>query len=135
MPRRGPRFERRATLIVAKMDRLSRNAHFLTGLLEAKVPIVFCDFPDIPPGTSGEFILGMMAQVAALERGMIADRTKNALAAIRAKIARHGSHTTKAGKVITRLGNPNGAAALQRSDDKAIKAGIASKARANAHAE
>jgi DNA invertase Pin-like site-specific DNA recombinase len=61
-----------ATLIVAKLDRLARNAHFLMGLLEAKVPVVFCDLPHIPAGPTGEFLIGITAQVAQLEAGLIA---------------------------------------------------------------
>jgi DNA invertase Pin-like site-specific DNA recombinase len=123
-----------STLIVAKLDRLARNAHFLLGLLKEKVPVVFCDFPQIPAGPAGEFMIGMMAQVAQLEAGLISERTKKALAEVNRHIAKDGAHTTKAGKVITRLGNPNGAAHIDR--DKAARlAGKASERRADDRAE
>jgi DNA invertase Pin-like site-specific DNA recombinase len=122
-----------ATLIVAKLDRLSRDAHFLGGLLKAKVPIIFCDLPDVS-GPVGEFLLGMMAQVAQLEARMIAKRTKDALEAVKAKIEQDGRYVSKAGRIITRLGNPNGAACLQGTGNIEA-AGKALRARADGHAE
>ena len=41
----------KATLVVAKLDRLARNAHFLSGLMEAKVNFVACDDPSATPLT------------------------------------------------------------------------------------
>lgn len=74
----------KATLIFAKLDRLARNARFLLGIVEdgveRGVSIVFCDFPDIPEGPQGKFILTNMAAVAELEAGLISERTTNALA-------------------------------------------------------
>lgn len=122
-----------ATLVVAKLDRLSRDAHFLGGLLKSKVPIIFCDLPDVS-GPVGEFLLGMMAQVAQLEARMIAKRTKEALATVRARIQQDGSYVSKAGRVITRLGNPNGAACMQGTGNVEA-AGKALRARADDHAE
>ena len=72
-----------ATLIVAKLDRLCRDQAFLmsvwTGTGDGGV--VFCDLPSIPAGPVGKFILQQMASVAELERGLISQRTKAALAA------------------------------------------------------
>ena len=72
-----------ATLIVAKLDRLSRDQAFLmsvwTGTGDGGV--VFCDLPSIPAGPVGKFIVQQMASVAELERGLISQRTKAALAA------------------------------------------------------
>jgi DNA invertase Pin-like site-specific DNA recombinase len=70
-----------ATLVIAKLDRLARNARFLLTLLEGGVDIVFCDLPEIPPGAMGKFLLTQMAAVAELEAGLISDRTKAALEA------------------------------------------------------
>jgi DNA invertase Pin-like site-specific DNA recombinase len=123
-----------ATLIVAKLDRLARNAHFLLGLLKEKVPVVFCDFPQIPAGPAGEFMIGMMAQVAQLEAGLISERTKKALAEVNRHIAEAGVHTTKDGKQIRRLGNPNGAAHLDVAKGARL-AGKASERRADERAE
>tara|TARA_Y100001947_G_C10298787_1_gene286188 strand:+ start:375 stop:1058 length:684 start_codon:yes stop_codon:yes gene_type:complete len=75
-----------ATLIVAKVDRLTRSASFLETVLASGVPVVFCDLPGIQ-GAVGEFILRQMANIAQLEAGLISERTK---AALRAKIERDG---------------------------------------------
>ena len=82
-----------ATLVVAKMDRLSREANFIGALIDGDVDIRFCDFPTIPAGSVGRLILGVMAQIAEFERGVISERTKAAItgrrtpAAMAAKMA------------------------------------------------
>lgn len=83
---------RKATLIVAKVDRLTRSAAFLGKLLEADVPVAFCDLPAIQ-GAIGKFLLQQMAAVAELEAGLISERTK---AALRAKVERDGQWDRKA---------------------------------------
>ncbi len=74
-----------ATLVVAKMDRLSREANFIGALIDGDVDIRFCDFPTIPAGSVGRLILGVMAQIAEFERGVISERTKAAMAAAKAR--------------------------------------------------
>jgi DNA invertase Pin-like site-specific DNA recombinase len=76
-----------ATLIVAKLDRLSRNVRFLLSVVEGTgdAGVVFCDLPRIPPGPMGKFIVTQMASVAELEAGLISKRTKDALAASKAR--------------------------------------------------
>jgi DNA invertase Pin-like site-specific DNA recombinase len=71
-----------ATLIVAKLDRLSRNQSFLMSVYEGtgEAGVVFCDLPAIPQGPVGKFLVQQMAAVAELERGLISQRTKDALA-------------------------------------------------------
>ena len=64
-----------ATLVIAKLDRLSRDAHFLLGLQKANVKFVAADMPE-----ANEMVVGMMALVAQAERRMISERTKAALA-------------------------------------------------------
>jgi DNA invertase Pin-like site-specific DNA recombinase len=123
-----------ATVIVAKLDRLARNARFLLGLIEAKVPVVFCDLPQIPVGPVGEFIIGQMALVAQLEAGLISQRTKSALAEVNRHIEQTGQHTTKAGNVIGRLGNPNGVAHIDLVRARKL-AGKASRRAADDRAE
>ena len=77
---------RRATLIIAKLDRLARDTEFLLSVVRgADHGMVFCDLPQLPPGPGGTFILTMFAAVAELERGMISQRTKAALAAAKAR--------------------------------------------------
>ncbi|MCP4308857.1 MAG: recombinase family protein [bacterium] len=69
-----------ATLVFAKFDRLSRDAHFLLGLQKAGVKFVAVDMPD-----ANELTVGIMAIMAQHERRMISDRTKAALAAAKAR--------------------------------------------------
>jgi DNA invertase Pin-like site-specific DNA recombinase len=64
-----------ATLVVAKLDRLSRNAHFLLGLKESGVEFVCCDMP-----SANRLTVGIMAMVAEEEARLISVRTKSALA-------------------------------------------------------
>jgi DNA invertase Pin-like site-specific DNA recombinase len=77
-----------ATLIVAKLDRLSRNQSFLMSVYEGtgEGGVVFCDLPTIPPGPVGKFIVQQMAAVAELERGLISQRTKAALSQSKKKL-------------------------------------------------
>lgn len=67
---------RNATLVIAKLDRLSRNAHFLLGLQESGVDFVAADMP-----TANKMTVGILAIVAQHEREQISARTKAALAA------------------------------------------------------
>jgi DNA invertase Pin-like site-specific DNA recombinase len=75
-----------ATLCVAKLDRLSRNAAFLLKLQDGKVPLVFCDYPN-----ANELTIGIMAVVAQNEAKAISDRTKAALQEAKKKGAMLGS--------------------------------------------
>lgn len=84
---------RHATLIVAKLDRLARNTAFLLSIAEGAgdAGVVFCDLPMLPPGPMGKFFLTLMAAVAELEAGLISQRTKAALAAVKARGVRLGN--------------------------------------------
>lgn len=81
-----------ATLVVAKVDRLTRSQAFLESLRDSGVDVRFCDLPDVK-GATGRFLLAQMAAVAELEAGLISERTKAALAA---KVARDGQWNRKA---------------------------------------
>ena len=88
----------RVPLVVAKVDRLTRSLAFLTRLIEAGVDVRFCDLPKIE-GPAGRFMLQQMAAVAELEAGMISKRTREALAAAKARGVklggrRNGQHLT-----------------------------------------
>jgi DNA invertase Pin-like site-specific DNA recombinase len=75
----------KAKLVIAKLDRLSRDAHFLLGLQKAGVPFVAADMPH-----ADNFTVGILAMVAQKEREMISARTKAALAAAKARGQRLG---------------------------------------------
>jgi DNA invertase Pin-like site-specific DNA recombinase len=74
-----------AVLVFAKLDRLARDTKLVLDIADAGVPVVFCDFPDIPEGAAGRFLLTMLASVAEFERRRISERTKAALAAARSR--------------------------------------------------
>ena len=67
-------------LIVAKLDRLSRNVAFTSKLLESDVEIIFCDFPQ-----ANRLILHIISSIAEYEAGLISQRTKQSLQAKKAR--------------------------------------------------
>jgi DNA invertase Pin-like site-specific DNA recombinase len=88
-------------VIVAKLDRLSRDVAFISGLMAQKVPFIVAELgPDVDP-----FMLHVYAALAEKERALISARTKAALAAAKAR--------------GVKLGNPRGAAHLRQYDGKA----------------
>jgi DNA invertase Pin-like site-specific DNA recombinase len=66
----------KATLIIAKLDRLARNVHFISGLMESGVDFTAVDFPQ-----ANRLTVHILAAVAEHEAVMISKRTKDALAA------------------------------------------------------
>lgn len=74
-----------AVLVIAKLDRLSRDAHFLLGLEKAGVEFVAVDMPN-----ANRLTVRLMAVIAQEEREMIAARTKAALAAAKVRGVRLG---------------------------------------------
>jgi DNA invertase Pin-like site-specific DNA recombinase len=77
----------RCPIVVAKLDRLSRDVAFIAGLMAQRVPFVVAELgPDIDP-----FILHIYAALAEKERAMISARTKEALAQAKAKGVRLGN--------------------------------------------
>ncbi len=102
----------RAILVIAKLDRLARNVHFVSGLMESGVEFVAADMP-----TVNRLTVHILAAVAEEEARMISARTKAALAAAKAR--------------GTRLGNPNLPAG---SAEQARAANAMKSARARARA-
>lgn len=102
----------KATLLIAKLDRLSRDAHFLLGLDKAGVDFICADMP-----AANRLTVGIMAMVAEEERRMISARTKAALAAAKAR--------------GVKLGNPNNP--LDRDKGRAVSA-VVRRAKAEARA-
>lgn len=117
-----------ARLVIAKLDRLSRNAAFLMNLRDSGADFVAVDMPN-----ANALTVGIMALVAQDEAERISQRTKDALAAAKARGTWEKSDGTpyKSGK---RLGNPNGAAALRRYGDPSALGRETMKRRADEHA-
>ena len=70
-----------APVLVSKLDRLSRDVHFISGLMAHKVPFLVAELgADVDP-----FMLHLFAALAEKERALISQRTKSALAALKAR--------------------------------------------------
>lgn len=69
-----------ATLLIAKLDRLSRNASFIFTLRDSKIDFICCDMPN-----ANSVTIGIMAVLAQDERERISHRTKSALAELKSK--------------------------------------------------
>lgn len=69
-----------ATLLIAKLDRLSRNHRFLVELQHSSVNFICCDMPD-----ANRLTIGLMANIADYERQLISERTRAAMKAAKAR--------------------------------------------------
>lgn len=105
-----------ATLLIAKLDRLSRNAAFLLQLQDSKVKFIACDMPQ-----ADHFMVGIMALLAQKERDLISERTKAALAAVKARGVKLGGYRENAFRGVT---HQEGATAQKTKADIFVK-GIA----------
>jgi DNA invertase Pin-like site-specific DNA recombinase len=78
--------KKKATLLIAKLDRLARNAAFLFNLRDSGVEFKCGDMPN-----ADKFTVNILACVAEKEREMISQRTKDALAAAKKRGVRLGN--------------------------------------------
>jgi DNA invertase Pin-like site-specific DNA recombinase len=92
--------KRKATLVIAKLDRLARNVHFISGLMESKVNFIACDNP-----TANRLTVHILAAVAEHEARAISERTSSALQELKTKGTQWVSK--KSGRLVERLGCPN----------------------------
>jgi DNA invertase Pin-like site-specific DNA recombinase len=100
----------RSTLLIAKLDRLSRNAAFLLTLQNAGVRFVACDMPDM-----NETVVGIMAVIAQSERKAISSRTKAALQAAKARGVQLGNPRLQPGSKATALAASQAASVLAKA--------------------
>lgn len=93
------------TLLIAKLDRLSRNLTFISSMMDSKIKFVCADMPE-----ANEFTIHIFAALAQAERKMISDRTKSALKALKER--------------GVKLGNPNAKRDLggKRASDASLEA-------------
>ncbi len=82
-------------LIVAKLDRLSRDLHFITSIEKAKIDFICCDYPQMD-----KLQLHLMGTLAEWEREQISKRTKLALAELKKKGKKLGWHNPKIRKAL-----------------------------------
>lgn len=121
----------KATLIIAKLDRLSRSVAFIMKLRDSGVKFEACDLPDFNTLT-----VGMFATFAQYEREKIAERTKAALAAKKAKEGkwwgvlnsndegRAKAYETNARKAVENVNNRRAIKVIEYSIYKAKEAGV-----------
>ncbi len=77
----------KATLVIARLDRLARNLHFISGLMQAGVDFVACDMP-----SANRLTVQIMAAIAEDEGRRISERTRAALQAAKARGKLLGTH-------------------------------------------
>jgi len=85
-----------STLLIAKLDRLSRNVAFLATLQQAGTKFVACDLPE-----ANELVVHILAAVAQAERKAISERTKAALAVAKARGIRLGNPRLRPGNATS----------------------------------
>ena len=106
-----------ATLVIAKLDRLTRNMPFLTRLLESKTDFIACDIPDMGNPTQNRFLLQLLGNVAEYEGALISERTRAGLAAAKQRGAKLGTPDPEAGAMLA------GEFVAKRADDFAREVG------------
>ena len=91
----------KATVIVNKLDRLSRQVAFIAAMMQEGVPFVVAELGD----DVDNFMLHIYAAVAEKERQVIRNRVSTALQVVKENIKRDGYHISKRGNKVTQLGN------------------------------
>lgn len=109
-----------AKLIVAKLDRLARNVSFLSALLDSDVEIVFCDFPQ-----ANKMVLHILASISQYEAELISTRTRQALAAKKARGCKLGNPEHLMNKHKTAIENSNNTNRKKAEDNPNNKRAVA----------
>jgi DNA invertase Pin-like site-specific DNA recombinase len=99
----------RATLIIAKLDRLARNVHFISSLMESGVEFIAVDFPQ-----ANRLTVHILAAVAEYEASMISARTKAALGAAKARGVKLGGQRGSLDRMGPMAKQGNAASAIVR---------------------
>ena len=89
-------------MIVAKLDRLSRNVAFTSKLLESDVEIIFCDFPE-----ANKLVLHIISSIAEYEANLISQRTRQSLQAKKARGCKLGKSENLMDKLPQAIENSN----------------------------
>ena len=90
-----------AKLLIAKLDRLARDVHFISSLSRTGVDFICCDNPN-----ANKLTINLLASVAESEAEAISSRTKAGLGSIKERIRKDGSYVSRSGRRITSLGTP-----------------------------
>jgi DNA invertase Pin-like site-specific DNA recombinase len=104
----------KATLIVAKLDRLSRNQRFIATVLDSGVDFAAADMPE-----ANRLTLDIMAAIAAWERRAIADRTRAAMRIAKANGQVFGSHDARIPRLSKTARRKGSALGSQANREKA----------------
>ena len=117
--------KRKAKLVIAKLDRLSRNLAFIAALMESGVEFVAVDMPH-----ATKLTIHILAAVAEHEREMISERTKAALAAAKKRGQRLGNpgitEVAKRGRAVLKANARRFAANVRPIIDEIMRAGATS---------
>tara|TARA_Y100000592_G_C5479863_1_gene324653 strand:+ start:766 stop:1446 length:681 start_codon:yes stop_codon:yes gene_type:complete len=110
--------ENDATIVVAKLDRLSREVHYISGLMKEGVPFVSAELgKDVP-----SFMLHIYASFAELERSMIRKRVKESLAVAKSKGVKLGTSIPKVKEACQKANRQRGDKTLDRLSPHIAKA-------------
>lgn len=114
-----------AILLIAKLDRLTRNAAFLFALRDGGTKFVCCDMPD-----ANELTIGIMAVIAEHERNIISARTRAALAEKKKQLAAEGKKLGPPQKTLTPVIRMQGTTAIKAkaaTNENTIRAAVVIK--------
>jgi DNA invertase Pin-like site-specific DNA recombinase len=116
---------KKCAVAVSKLDRLSRDVHFISGLMAHRVPFVVSELgPDVEP-----FVLHLYAALAEKERALISSRTRAALTAAKARGQILGNPKLAEARIAAHAGNRAGADAFAANVAPAIRAAQAAGAK------